>query len=597
MAETVGDHVLARLREWGVEQVFGYPGDGINGLLVAFGKADDRPRFIQSRHEEMSALQAVGYAKFSGRPGVCMATSGPGAIHLLNGLYDAKLDHVPVVAIVGQTERSAMGGAYQQEVDLQALFKDVASDYLVEVNVPEQLPNALDRAFRTALTRRAPTAVIIPSDLQTEPYTAPEHAFKQVPSSPPGAFGSTLQPDPADVERAAALLNAGDRVAILVGQGARGAAKEVEQVADVLGAGVAKALLGKDVLPDDLPFVTGSIGLLGTRPSYELMRDCDTLLIVGSNFPYSQFLPEYGQARAVQIDVDGALIGMRYPTELNIVADAGATLRALLPFLAPRGDRAWREKVEENVAGWWTTVERQSMVDADPVNPMRIVWEMSQALPDDAIVTADSGSVANWYAKVLRMRRGMRGSLSGTLATMGAGVPYAIGAKFAHPDRPVVALMGDGAMQMNGMAELLTIGRYRDRWSDGRLVVCVLHNNDLNQVTWELRAMGGAPKFEESQVLPEVSYADFATGIGLPGITVRHPDQLRAAWEQAFAAAGPTVIDVYCDPEVPPIPPHATLDQAVAMVESVLGGDPSAMHLVVQGAKEKLQELLPGKNR
>ena len=333
-----------------------------------------------------------------------------------------------------------------------------------------------------------------------------------MPSSPPGAFAadavSPTRPTSSAPPRSSTPAIASP---ILVGQGARGAAAEVEQVADVLGAGVAKALLGKDVLPDDLPFVTGSIGLLGTRPSYELMRDCDTLLIVGSNFPYSQFLPEYGKARAVQIDVDGALIGMRYPTELNIVADAGATLRALLPLLAPRSDRKWRETVEQNVADWWTTVERQSMVDADPVNPMRIVWEMSQVLPDDAIITADSGSVANWYAKVLRMRRGMRGSLSGTLATMGAGVPYAIGAKFAHPDRPVVALMGDGAMQMNGMAELLTIGRYRDRWADQRLIVCVLHNNDLNQVTWELRAMGGAPKFEESQVLPDVSYADFAT--------------------------------------------------------------------------------------
>lgn len=594
MSETVGDHVLARLREWGVEQVFGYPGDGINGLIVAFGAADDQPRFIQSRHEEMSALEAVGYAKFSGRPGVCMATSGPGAIHLLNGLYDAKLDHVPVVAIVGQTERSAMGGSYQQEVDLQALFKDVASEYLVEVNVPEQLPNALDRAFRTAITRRCPTAVIIPSDLQSEEYTAPTHEFKQVPSSAPGLAAPVLHPDPDAVARAAEILEAGSKVAILVGQGARGAAVEVGQIADVLGAGVAKALLGKDVLSDELPFVTGAIGLLGTRPSYEMMRDCDTLLIVGSNFPYSQFLPEYGQARAVQIDVDGTVIGMRYPTEVNIVADAAATLRALLPRLTPRTDRTWREQIEKNVAAWWQTIEQQSLVDADPVNPMRIVWELSQRLPADAIVTADSGSAANWYAKCLRLRPGMRGSLSGTLATMGAGVPYAIGAKFAHPDRPVIALMGDGAMQMNGLAELLTVARYRDRWSDPRLVVCVLHNNDLNQVTWELRAMGGAPKFEESQTLPEVSYAAFATGIGLTGITVRDPAELGAAWDHALAAPGPTVLDVYCDPEVPSIPPHATLEQGVAMVRAVLGGDPSAAHLIVQGAKEKLQEFLPG---
>src|SRR5919107_5002487 len=322
MAETVGDFVLRRLREWGVEQVFAYPGDGINGIVAAFGKADDIPAFIQSRHEEMSAFQAVGYAKFSGRVGVCMATSGPGAIHLLNGLYDAKLDHVPVVAIVGQTERSAMGGSYQQEVDLQALFKDVASEYLVEVNVPEQLPNAVDRAFRTALTRRAPTAVIIPSDLQTQPYAPPQHAFKQVPSSEPGIVAPTVVPAEAEIARAAEVLNAGQRVAILVGQGARGAATEVEQVADALGAGVAKALLGKDILSDELPFVTGSIGLLGTRPSYELMRGCDTLLIVGSSFPYTQFMPAFGQARAVQIDLDGKFIGMRYPYELNLVGDA-----------------------------------------------------------------------------------------------------------------------------------------------------------------------------------------------------------------------------------------------------------------------------------
>src|SRR5215212_6831748 len=393
MSETVGDQVLARLREWGVEQVFAYPGDGINGIVAAFGKADDSPAFIQARHEDMSALQAVGFAKFSGKVGVCMATSGPGAIHLLNGLYDAKLDHVPVVAIVGQTERSAMGGSYQQEVDLQALLQDVASEYLVEVNVSQQLPLAIDRAFRTALTRRAPTAIIVPSDLQTEDYSPPEHAFKQVPSSEPGLVAPTVVADEAEIVRAAAVLNAGSKVAILVGQGDRGAAAEVIQVAEVLGAGVAKALLGKDVLSDELPFVTGAIGLLGTRPSYELMMDCDTLLIVGSNFPYSQYLPEFGKARAVQIDLVGTLIGMRYPTELNIVADAGATLRALLPLLAPRSERTWREKVEQNVAEWWTTVERQSMVDADPVNPMRIVWEMSQVLPDDAIITADSGSV------------------------------------------------------------------------------------------------------------------------------------------------------------------------------------------------------------
>ncbi len=592
MSQTVGDYLLARLREWDVEQVFAYPGDGINGIVAAFGKADNQPQFVQARHEEMAAFAAVGYAKFSGRVGVCLATSGPGAIHLLNGLYDAKLDHVPVVAIVGQTARTAMGGHYQQEVDLHSLFKDVASDYLVEVNVAEQLPNALDRAMRVALAAKAPTALIIPADLQDEPYEAPQHAFKHVPSSPPSRPSTVSTAAQDEIERAAEVLNAGKKVAILVGQGARGAAAEVRHVADLLGAGVAKALLGKDVLPDDLSYVTGSIGLLGTRPSYELMTGCDTLLIVGSNFPYSQFLPKPGAARGVQIDLDAKLIGMRYPTEVNLVGDATATLRALIPLLEHKSDRSWRDKVEKNVAAWWDTMERQAMVDADPVNPMRIVWELSERIPDDAIVTADSGSAANWYARHLRMRGDMRGSLSGTLATMGPAVPYAIGAKFAHPDRPVVALVGDGAMQMNGMAELITIARYREQWTDQRCVICVLHNNDLNQVTWELRAMGGAPKFEESQVLPDVSYADFARSVGLGGITVRTPSELGDAWHTALSADRPTVLDVYCDPNIPPIPPHATVEQIKSVTEALLRGDPDAWDMVTKGVRTKLTELL-----
>ncbi|WP_410573772.1 thiamine pyrophosphate-requiring protein [Amycolatopsis sp. cmx-4-61] len=597
MSQTVGDYLLQRLREWGVEQVFAYPGDGINGLVAAFGKADNQPRFVQARHEEMAAFAAVGYAKFSGKVGVCMATSGPGAIHLLNGLYDAKLDHVPVVAIVGQTARSAMGGSYQQEVDLQALYKDVASEYLVEVNVAEQLPNALDRAIRTAEASRCPTALIIPADLQEEEYTPPQHAFKQVPSSPPSTAWSRPVPAEADIAAAAEVLNAGEKVAILVGQGARGAAEEVREVAEVTGAGVAKALLGKDVLPDDLPWVTGSIGLLGTRPSYEMMRDCDTLLIVGSNFPYSQFLPDFGQARAVQIDLDGRFIGMRYPTEVNLVGDSAATLRALLPRLQSKPDRSWRETIEKNVASWWETVEKEAAVDADPVNPMAIVSELSKRIPENAIVTADSGSSTNWYARNLRMRGDIRGSLSGTLATMGPGVPYAIGAKFAHPDRPVIALVGDGAMQMNGLAELITIARYQHLWSDPRCVICVFHNNDLNQVTWELRAMGGAPKFEESQVLPDVDYAGFALSLGLAAVTVEKPDQLASAWDTALTAGKPAVLDVRCDPDVPPIPPHATFEQVKSAAQAVLKGDPDALHLVAQGVKTKLQEFLPGKHR
>jgi pyruvate dehydrogenase (quinone) len=597
MAQTVGDYLLERLRDWGVQQVFAYPGDGINGIVTAFGKAENQPRFVQARHEEMAAFAAVGYAKFSGEVGVCLATSGPGAIHLLNGLYDAKLDHVPVVAIVGQTARSAMGGSYQQEVDLHSLFKDVASEYLVEVTVAEQLPNALDRAIRTAQAMRAPTALIIPADVQEAEYTPPQHAFKQVPSSRPGTEWSAPAAPESGLAEAAEVINAGERVAILVGQGARGAAPQVRELAELTGAGVAKALLGKDVLPDDLPYVTGAIGLLGTRPSYEMMRDCDTLLIVGSNFPYSQFLPEFGQARAIQIDIDGRFVGLRYPTEVNLVGDAAATLTALLPRITRKDDRSWRETIEKNVTEWWDTVDRQARIDAHPVNPMRIVSELSERIPADAIVAADSGSSTNWYARNLKIRDGIRASLSGTLATMGPAVPYAIGAKFAHPDRPVIALVGDGAMQMNGMAELITIARYQELWSDRRCVVCVFHNNDLNQVTWELRAMGHAPKFEESQRLPDVDYAAFARSLGLGGVTVTDPGELGTAWDDALHADRPVVLDVHCDPEVPPIPPHATFEQIKSVTEALLKGDPDALHLVVQGIRTKAQELLPGRGR
>ena len=595
-APTVADFLLERLRAWGVDKVFAFPGDGINGILAAFGRADNQPKFVQARHEEMAAFEAVGYAKFTGRVGVCMATSGPGAIHLLNGLYDAKLDHVPVVAIVGQTSRSAMGGSYQQEVDLLSLFKDVASEYVQMVTVPEQLPNVLDRAIRVAMTERAPTAVIIPSDVQELAYSAPTHAFKMVPSSI-GMDWPTAVPGDEAIGRAAEVLNAGSKVAILAGQGARGARAELTQVAELLGAGVAKPLLGKDVLSDELPYVTGSIGLLGTRPSYEMMKGCDTLLAVGSSFPYTQFLPEFGQARGVQIDIDGKFIGMRYPYEVNLVGDAAATLRALIPHLERKTDLAWRREIEEHVARWWEVMEAEAMVEADPVNPMRLFHELSARLPHDAIVAADSGSSANWYARQLRFRGEVRGSLSGNLATMGPGVPYGIGAKFGHPDRPVIVFEGDGAMQMNGLAELITIKHYWREWADPRLIVAVLHNDDLNQVTWEMRAMEGAPKFTESQVLPDVDYAAFATSLGLDGIAVDKPGDIGPAWDRALASDKPTVLDVRTDPNIPPIPPHATFEQAKDAAKAMLKGDEDRRGVIVEGIKTKVQEFLPHKDR
>ena len=599
MSSTVADFVLQRLRDWGVEYVFGYAGDGINGLLSAWQRAEDHPHFIQARHEEMSAFAACGYAKFSGRVGICTATSGPGAIHLLNGLYDAKLDHVGVVAIVGQTARSAMGGAYQQEVDLLTLFKDVANEYCQMVTVPEQLPNVLDRAIRIASSRRTVTAVIIPSDVQELEYVPPSHEFKMVPSSLDQTWVTPI-PAEADLERAAELLNAGSKVAMLVGQGAAGAAEEVAGVADLLGAGVAKALLGKDVLSDELGWVTGSIGLLGTRPSYELMMECDTLLVVGSNFPYTQFLPAFDGAepavRAVQIDIDPTMIGLRYPFEVNLVGDARATLQGLIPLLQRKDDRSWQETVHENVSRWWEVMDARSEVTADPINPEQVFAELSPRLPENAMIAADSGSSTNWYARHVKIRGSMRGTLSGTLATMGCGVPYAIGAKFAHPDRPAYALVGDGAMQMNGLAELITISQYWAGWTDPRLVVSVLNNEDLNQVTWELRAMGGSPQFLPSQQLPPLDYAGFATSLGLHGITVDQPDQVGAAWDEAIAARRPCVIVFKTDPAVPPIPPHATWDQILKSAESIVRGDSDRLDMIKEGVKSKLAEVLPGQS-
>ena len=597
MSTTVADYLLQRLREWGVEHVFGYAGDGINGLLTAWQKADNQPRFVQARHEEMAAFEACGYAKFSGRVGVCTATSGPGAIHLLNGLYDAKLDHVGVVAIVGQTARSAMGGSYQQEVDLLTLFKDVANEYCQMITVPEQLPNVLDRAIRIAGSRRTVTAVIIPSDVQELDYSPPTHAFKMVPSSLDQTWAAPVPADD-DLRRAAEVLNAGEKVAILVGQGARRAANEVISVADVLGAGVAKALLGKDVLSDELGWVTGSIGLLGTRPSYELMRDCDTLLVVGSNFPYTQFLPGFGdggpKVRAVQIDADPTMVGLRYPFEVNLVGDAAATLQRLIPLLTRKDDRSWQETVEENVQRWWEVMDRRAGVSADPINPERVFDELSPRLPDNAMLTADSGSGTNWYARHVKMRGTMRGTLSGNLATMGCGVPYAIGAKFAYPNRPAYAMVGDGAMQMNGINELITIAKYWQDWADPRLVVAVLHNDDLNQVTWELRAMGGSPQFLPSQQLPDFGYAAYARSLDLQGLDVSDPDEVPAAWDEALAARRPCLIEFHTDPAVPPIPPHATWDQLVKSTASVVRGDSDRVDVIKEGVKSKLQEVLPG---
>jgi pyruvate dehydrogenase (quinone) len=595
MTEQVGDFLLKRLREWGVQRIYGYPGDGINSILGAFNRADSDPELIQVRHEEMAAFMACAHAKFTGEIGVCMATSGPGAIHLLNGLYDAKLDHQPVLAIVGQQALSALGGSYQQEVDLTTLFKDVAHEYVEMASSPEQIRHLVDRAVRIAKDQRTVTCLIIPNDVAAmEAVETPARAHGTIHSSL-GYSPPTIVPTPSDLARAAEALNAGEKVAMLVGAGALGAAAEVVEVAELLGAGVAKALLGKAVLPDDLAFVTGAIGLLGTKPSWDLMMGCDTLLMVGSSFPYSEFLPEEGQARGVQIDIDGRMIGIRYPMEVQLVGDAAATLRALIPLLERKEDRSWREQIEHSTAKWWELMEERALESADPINPQRLFFELSNRLPDGVILSSDSGSSANWFARDVRMRTGMMASLSGNLATMGPGVPYAIAAKFAYPDRVAIAMVGDGAMQMNGLAELITIGKYWRRWSDPRLIVLVLHNDDLNQVTWEQRAMEGDPRYDASQDIPDFPYARYAELLGLRGIRVEVPEEVGSAWDAALAADRPVVLEAITDPAVPPLPPHITFQQATHFAQAILRGDSDRRGMIKQSLKQMIGEFIPGR--
>jgi len=585
MAHTVSDFLVQRLAQWGVERIFGYPGDGINGIMGALGRAGDRPFFVQARHEEMAAFMATAHAKFTGQVGVCLATSGPGAIHLLNGLYDALLDHQPVVAIVGQQRRAALGGHYQQEVDLGSLFKDVAHEYVQMVTTPAQMRHVLDSAMRTAAALRAPTCIIIPNDVQEMEAQRPPREHGTVHSGM-GYANPVPVPTQDVLQRAAEVLNAGKRVAMLVGAGALHVTDEIIAVAERLQAGVAKALLGKAAVPDELPFVTGSIGLLGTRPSYRMMIECDTLLMVGSGFPYSEFLPEEGKARGVQIDIDPRMISLRYPMEVNLVGDSAATLALLLPMLEQKEPGDWRDGIVKDVRDWWETLDKRAHVAANPINPQLVFWELSRRLPDGAILTADSGSGTDWYARDVKLRRGMMASLSGGLATMGPAVPYSIAAKFAYPARPVIAMVGDGAMQMNGMAELITIAKYRHQWSDPRLVVMVLNNGDLNQVTWEQRAMAGDPKFSASQDLPYVPFAKFAELIGLRGISVDKPERIGAAWDEALASDRPCVLDFRTDPDVPPLSPNVTMKQMRAFMESLMKGDPDSVDVVKATLKQ-----------
>jgi len=593
MSKQVSDFVVERLGSWGIRRVFGYPGDGINGVMGALDRAKGNMEFIQVPHEELAAFMACAHAKFTGEVGVCIATSGPGAIHLLNGLYDAKLDHQPVVAIIGQQATLSMGGNYQQEVDLVSLFKDVAGEYVHMMTEPGQARQLIDRAVRIAKAQRTVTCIIIPNNVQElDAMDAPPRKHGSVFTGVGHAIEKPVPPI-VELQKAADLLNAGKKVAMLIGAGALGAAEEVKEIAELLGAGVAKALLGRAALPDDLPYVTGSIGLLGTKPSWDLMQDCDTFFMIGSGFPYAEFLPSEGQAKGIQIDIDGRMLSLRYPMDVNLVGDTAATLKALIPLIERKKDRSWREEIEKNVSEWWKVIEAKAMKEANPINPQRVFWELSPKLPDNCILTADSGSSASWFARNLKIREGMKVTLSGTLATMCPAVPYSIAAKFAFPDRVPIALIGDGAMQMLGINGLITISHHWKNWADPRLIILVLNNGDLNMVTWEQRITSGNPEFVGSQEIPEFPYASYAELLGLKGVKVDDPEKLADAWDEVLNADRPALLEVVVDPNVPNIPPHISFEQMVKFTKAMAKGDPKELGVISQTFKDVIEEYLP----
>lgn len=584
----VSDFLVQRLKDWGVRRLFGYSGDGINGILGALNRAGNDPEFFQVRHEETAALMACAHAKYTGEVGVCLATQGPGAIHLLNGLYDARLDHQPVVAIVGQVSQMSEGSHYQQEVDLPTLFKDVASSFVEVANDPAQVRHLIDRAMRIAKAERTVTCVIVPHDLQSQPAVEEAPQEHGAMHSVPGYVPPRIVPQDDELQRAADVLNAGTKVAMLVGAGALNATNEVIAVADRLDAGIAKALLGKAAVPDTLPYVTGATGWLGTSASNRMMSECDTLLMVGSGFPYNEFLPPKGDARGVQIDIDPGALGTRYPMEVNLVGDSAETLRALLPLLEPKEDHSWRERIERYVHEWDEEAGRRAMEPADPVNPQRHFTELSPLLPDDAMLAADSGTSTVWFARHLQIRSGMLASVSGTLATMGCALPYALAAKLAYPDRPAFAFLGDGAMQMSGLTELVTIANAWKDWRDPRLIMHVLNNREAAYVTWEQRAMEGEPRFAASQQLPDFPYARYADMLGLKGIRVDDPEAIRSAWDDALQSDRPVLIEAITDPEVPTVPPEPT-EKVLDTMATALDEEQSTAHVRKQLEREGVE--------
>ena len=590
--ETVSDFVIQRIRDWGVSRGFAFPGDGIGEFDGALGKAQregDGLNYVRPTHEEICSLMATAHAKFTGEVGVCIATSSPGAFHLLNGLYDAKMDNQPVVAIIGQQGLPSLGTFTQQESNLERTLSDVAV-YVQTIVSPEQAQAVVDTAFRTARVRLGPAVVILPHDVQGMKMAELSPA-NWVSRSSAVAPSISIVPPESEIVKAAAIINAGAKVTFLVGHGTNGATDEVLEAARLAGAGLITTLRAKQVVPSDIPHHSQQLGLLGTRPSMHQMKDCDTLVFLGTNYPYSQFLPPSGQARAIQVDLKPEQMGLRYPTELNLWGDVKATLTVLMPHLDAKTDLSWQEKIAEEMVEWENEMEAQAMlVYEDGVNPRRVYHELNKRLPPQAIVTADAGSTADWYGHHIRFRRGMMGDLSGRLATMLAAMPYAVAAKFAYPERPVICTIGDGAFQMLGMNELITIKKYMKEWDNPQLIIMVLHNNDLTQVSWEMRTEDANPVWETSQDVESIDYAGWAELLGFQGIRVKHDDDVAAAWDAAFTHRGITLIDAYTSRSVPPLPPKITAEFAKNTGEALLKGDPFELGVIRDSAEALLSE-------
>ena len=589
---TVSDFVIQRIREWGVSRIFAFPGDGIgefDGALEKAQRDDAGLKYVRPTHEEICSLMATAHAKFTGEVGVCVATSSPGAFHMLNGLYDAQMDNQPVVAIVGQQGLNAFGTFTQQESNLERTMADVAV-YVQTIVSPEQAQAVVDTAFRTAKVRLGPAVIVIPHDVQamTMPELTPQNWVSRSSAVAPSI---SIIPSQSEIEKAARIINAGSKVTFIVGHGANGATDEVLQAASICGAGLITALRGKQVIPSDVPHHSQQLGLLGSLPSAHQMSGCDTLVFLGTNYPYSQFLPESGQARAIQIDLKPEQMGLRYPTELNLWGDVKATLTALIPHLDQKTDLSWQNTVAEEMLEWENEMEAQAMLTyKDGVNPRRVYHELNKRLPPNAIVTADAGSTADWYGHHIRLRRGMLGDLSGRLASMLAAMPYATAAKFAYSDRPVICTIGDGAFQMLGMNELITIKKYLQEWENPQLIILILHNNDLTQVSWEMRTEDANPVWSTSQDVQSVDYAGWAEMLGFSGIRVKTDDEVPGAWDTAFAHRGITLIDAYTSKNVPPLPPHITFEFAKHTAEALLKKDPDGVDVMRDSAKALLTE-------